>query len=123
MTYKPLNWSIEGLCRCLEWSHRRAFSASIKNLKEVDLGEERATLEEIRSLKKFGNRVKITHCMVRFQEWFDIYVNDKQVADAYVDHEAFVGKASWNIWREEFDDVIKNTSVFQMFTYGGSEKL
>lgn len=94
---KPLNWTIDQLCHTLEWSHRNALSASVRKLDRVELGEHRNTLEQLRALSKFGDRLTITHHMVRFQEWFNILVDREQVAYAYVDHEIFVGKSWWII--------------------------
>lgn len=95
--FTPLDCSILRLCRALEWSHRNALKASLLKEEQVDLGNERRSLEKIKGLHKYGSRVTIKHCKRRFQEWFEIYVDSEEVADAYIDHEAFVGKSWWNI--------------------------
>lgn len=110
--YEPLDWSIAQLCRCLEWGHSAAFRARCRDLESVELGvEERNTLNQLASLHKFGERVSIESCMLRFQEWFNIFLDGVQVADAYIDHELFHSKSHWIIW-----------SSFEEATRGDGEK-
>lgn len=96
--FKPLAWTLDKLCYKLEWTHRNAFAAGIRSQRYVDLGEERETLNKLLEFKKYGDRVKITRCMNYPQQWFNIYIDDIQVADAYIDDLGILSKSWWNIW-------------------------
>lgn len=102
-----LDWSVDYFCRVLEWRHCRAFKAHALKQDKVDLGEHRETLEKLRSLRKLGKRVQIfRRRSATFQEWYDIIVDNKQVADAYIDNgPIFITKSHWNIWEPEFSEI------------------
>jgi hypothetical protein len=85
--YKILYWTIEQLCDWLKASH---VNAEISEKEQKDL-------DKIRELSELEDRVVIKFFMHRFQEWFDIYLDNSVVANAYIDHEILVGKSWWHI--------------------------
>lgn len=92
-------YSFEGLCRSLEWKHPNARYAVLRNENFVELlDEERETLDKIRELSKYGDRFVIKHILRNQQQWFEFYVDDIEVAYAYIDHQAFVGKSYWGLF-------------------------
>lgn len=101
---------ILGLCSELEWCHRNAFTAVLRNLEKVDLLQEhRDNLDKIKALAQYGDRVTIIQTSRRFQRWYQIKVDDIEVAHAYIDHELFVGKSWWTIYADY--NKIENASV------------
>jgi hypothetical protein len=96
--YKIFEDGISRLCRMIEWNHRNSIAATVKKLNKVEMSEnERAKLDKLAALEKIKERVTIKYCTRRFQQWYDIFVDEILVADAYIDCEAFVGKSWCNI--------------------------
>ncbi len=96
--FKTGEYSIQRLCLCLENNHRNAFRA--REGEKIDLGEDRETLEKLKSLSQYGDRVVVKNIQRNSQEWFEIYVDNIEVAHAYIDRTAWVGKSDWTVLKE-----------------------
>lgn len=92
-TEKISDYTIPQLCRHLEWCHRNAKNC----LKEdhVDLGNDRAALDELAYLKNFEKEIVIKTIRKGWQEWFTVYYKDTILFSCYLDNEAFC-------WNSEF---------------------
>lgn len=93
--YVLYNLSIDELCHRL-WNHRAFLD---------DHGEYKSkTLDKLRSLINLDNRVTIFRYTKDMKSQYNIFVDGKQVADAYIDKNT--GKSDWNISEAEFSKIL-----------------